>query len=310
MKTIVDLFNMLHVAFNVAKKQAIKEKGSFSEDDVGLYYHKVLDSVINITKEYGQVIFADEGRGSLDWRRSIFPEYKANRKHDDDYQIFKDHLKDVEELITYFPSKTISVNGAEADDVMYALATYFADNGEDVMIITGDRDIAQLINYSDKIRVYSPTLRMFREKQPNLILEKAIVGDPSDNIPGVPRIGIKTFEKALKDRTLWDAKIQPNADIISKFVKIVDLSKAPANLKTEAIIQYNSKDFSNFDTQSIELFMYNNQLNEHLIRWSNDVAEINMALYKSGLEETTSTKEVEETSLDDVESMLDFINNL
>lgn len=310
MKTIIDLFNMLHIDFNVAKNQAMKEKGAFTEDDVGLYYHKILDSVIWAAKDYGQVIYADEGRGSLDWRRSIYPEYKANRKHDESYQIFKNHLKEIEELITYFPSKTISVDGAEADDVMYALATYFADNGEDVMIITGDRDIAQLINYSDKIKVYSPTLRMFREKQPNLILEKAIVGDPSDNIPGVPRIGIKTFEKALTDKTVWNAKILPNKDIVEKFVKIVDLSKAPANLKSEAIIQYNSKEFTKLDAQSIELFMYNNQLNEHLTRWPNDLGDINMALYKNELIETTSEQEVKQASEDEIESMLEFINNL
>lgn len=309
MKTIVDLFNCLHIAFNVAKTQAIKEKGNFTEDDVGLYYHKVLDSVISISKEYGRLIFANEGRGSLDWRRSIYPDYKANRKHDETYQIFKNHLKDVEHLISLFPSKMIEVAGAEADDIMYGLSTYFADNGEDVLVITGDKDIAQLVNYSDKIRVYSPTLRMFREKQPSLILEKAIVGDPSDNIPGVPRIGIKTFEKALKDRSIWDAKIEPNRSIVEKFIQIVDLSKAPANLKEEAIIQYNSKDYSGFDPQAIEMFMYENSLKEHLSRWPNDLSDINMALYKNDSVEV-GDKEVKTANLDEVESMLDFINNL
>ena len=310
MKTIVDSFNILLVAFNVAKTQAIRDKGSFTDDDVGLYYHKVFDSIIAFSREYGQLIFAEEGRGSLDWRRSIFPDYKANRKKDESYQIFKDHLRDVEEIISYFPTKSISVNGAEADDVMYALATYFADNGEEVLVISGDRDMAQLINYSDKIRVYSPTLRMFREKQPNLILEKSIVGDPSDNIPGIPRIGIKTFEKALHDRNIWNTKIQPNIDIVQKFMQIVDLSKAPAHLKEEAIIQYNMKEFNELDPQGIESFMFDHALNEHLSRWPNDLGDINMALYKNSVAETTDKKVIEETKIEDVESMLDFINNL
>ncbi len=309
MKTIVDLFNCLHIAFNVAKTQAIKEKGTFTELDVGLYYHKVLDSVISISKEYGRLIFATEGRGSLDWRRSIYPEYKANRKHDDTYQIFKDHLKDVERLISYFPSKVIDVPGAEADDIMYGLATYFADNNEDVLVITGDRDIAQLVNYSDRIRVYSPTLRLFREKQPTLILEKAIVGDPSDNIPGIPRVGIKTFEKALNDKNIWNTKIEPNMDVVNKFVQIVDLSKAPANLKEEAIIQNNLKDYTEFDPQAIEMFMYDNGLKEHLNRWSSDLSDINMALYKNDATEV-GDKDIKTADVDEIESMLDFINNL
>lgn len=310
MKTIIDSFNILMVAFNVAKSQATKDKGEFTEEDVGLYYHKVLDSVIGFSKEYGELIFAGEGRGSLDWRRSIYPEYKANRKHDEAYQIFKNHLKEVEELISYFSTKSISVNGAEADDIMYALATYFADNGEDVMVISGDRDMAQLINYSDKIQVYSPTLRMFREKQPYIVWEKAIVGDPSDNIPGIPRIGIKTFEKALHDRTIWDAKIEPNRAIMEQFLKIVDLSKAPTNIKDEAIIQYNSKEFNKLDPQSIETFMFNHALKEQLSRWPENLSEINMTLYKNSLVETTDKKVIEEAKIEDIESMLNFINNL
>lgn len=309
MKTIVDLFNILHVAFSVAQSQSMKEKGTFTEDDVGLYYHKVLDSVIGIAKTHGKIIFANEGRGSLEWRRQIYPEYKANRKKDETYQIFKDHLNDVERLLSYFPSKNISVPGAEADDVMYALATYFADNGEDVLVITGDRDIAQLINYSDKIKVYSPTLGKFREKQPNILLEKAIVGDPSDNIPGIPRVGIKTFEKALVDRTVWDAKIQPNYSIVENFLKIVDLSKAPAHLKEEAIIQYNSNDYTEFDPQSIEQFMFEHSLVEHANRWSRNLDDINMALYTCEMTKV-ERKAVDEVDLDDVESMLEYINNL
>lgn len=309
MKTIIDYMNMCFICYNVARSHAIKEKGDFTDGDVGLYYHKILDAVIGYSKSYGQLIFADEGRGSLEWRRSIYPEYKANRKHDDSYQIFRDHLKDVDELLSLFPTKKIAVEKAEADDVMYALATYFADEGEDVLIITGDRDIAQLVNYSDKIKVYSPTLKIFREKQPNLILEKAVVGDPSDNIPGIPRIGIKTFEKALTDRNVWNSKIQPNIDIVNRFIKIVDLSKAPAFLKEEAILQYNAKQYREFDPQSIELFMFNNGLKEHLSKWSNDLSDINMALYKNELVES-SVKEIKETDVNDIESMLDMINNL
>lgn len=310
MKTIVDLFNILFVAFNVAKAQATREKGEFTEEDSGLYLHKVLDSVIGIAKDYGQVIYANEGRGSLDWRKSIYPEYKANRKKDESYQIFKDHLSEVLDLISHFPTKIISVDGAEGDDIMYSLSTYFADNNEDVLVITGDRDMAQLLNHSDKIRVYSPTLRVFREKQPSILLEKAIVGDSSDNIPGIPRIGAKTFAKALADKNVWNAKILPHKEIVQQFLKIVDLSKAPANLKSEAIIKYNSSDYNNFDPQYIENFMFQHGLKEHLNRWQNDLSDINMALYTNKIELDSTKEEIDTMNLNEVESMIDFINNL
>ena len=55
--------------------------------------------------------------------------------------------------------------------------------------------------------------------------------------------------------------------------------------------------------------MYDNALNDHLGRWNNDVAEINMALYYGNPDESAK-KDVELTNLNDVEDMLSFINNL
>ena len=309
MKTLIDTFNMLHVAFSVSVSTAVKEKGEFTEDDVGLYYHKVMDALVFYAKTYGDVIYISEGRGSLDWRRNIFPDYKGNRKHDDVYQIFKNHINDVKELIGYFPCKMIEVQGAEADDVIYSLAKHFSDAGEEVMVVSSDKDMVQLLNISDKIKVYSPVSKEFRTPNKNIILEKAIVGDRSDNIPGIPRIGIKTFEKAMNDKSVWDAKIQPHIDEVNRYIQIVDLSKAPKFIGDEAILQEESSQYSKFDPASIEKFMYDNALNDHLGRWNNDVAEINMALYYGNPDESAK-KDVELTNLNDVEDMLSFINNL
>ena len=104
---------------------------------------------------------------------------------------------------------------------MYGLATYFADNDEDVTVITSDRDMVQLLNYSDKIKVFNPIRKEFREKQPNLILEKAIVGDSSDNIPGVPRIGEKTYAKMVIDKNLMTEKTKGFETIFQKYVSIL-----------------------------------------------------------------------------------------
>lgn len=309
MKTIVDLHNVLHVCFSVARSQAIKQAGVFTEEDIGLFYHKVLDSVISLCSNYGEIIFCNEGRGSLDWRRSIFPEYKKNRKHDDSYHIFIDNLKTTEELISYFPCKIIGVKGAEGDDVMYGLATYFADNDEDVTVITSDRDMVQLLNYSDKIKVFNPIRKEFREKQPNLILEKAIVGDSSDNIPGVPRIGEKTFAKMVLDKNLMTEKTKGFENDISKYVQIIDLSKAPEFIKPEAIVQYNAVEFNEFNPQKIEAFMLDYGMVEHLNRWQSDISNINIAIYENAVREKQQFS-VEQTKLTDIEEMLTMINGI
>lgn len=310
MKTLLDTFNMLHVAWSVSTSNAMKEKGTFTEEDIGLYYHKVMDALILNAKTYGEVIYVSEGRGSLDWRRSIFPDYKGNRKHDDLYQIFRNHIDDVKELISYFPCKIIEIPGAEADDVIYSLAKYFSENDEEVLVVSSDKDMVQLLNLSDKIKVYSPITKEYRVKNENIILEKAIVGDRSDNIPGIPRVGIKTFEKALTDKKLWESKIEPNIDIINKYIQIIDLSKAPSFISNEAILQYNNSEAHKFDQASIEKFMYDNSLKDHLSRWNNDISEINMALYYSDSSDNSGNKSIELTKLEDVEDMLNFINNL
>lgn len=311
MKVLIDMFNLLHICFSIANSTAMKEKGSFTEDDVGLYYHKVLDSLVFNAKTYGEVIYVSEGKGSLDWRRSIFPDYKGNRKHDDTYQIFKNHIDDVKELINYFPGKTIEVPGAEADDVIYSLAKHFSEQGEEVLVVSSDKDMVQLLNISEKIKVFSPVSKEFREPNKNIILEKAIVGDRSDNIPGIPRIGIKTFEKALTDKNIWESKIEPNIELINKYIQIIDLSKAPSFIKDESILQEENSEYKQFDPASVEKFMFDNSLKEHLSKWNSDISDINMALYYSdNNKDSDAKKDIELTKIEDVDDMLNFINNL
>ena len=99
--------------------------------------------------------------------------------------------------------------GYEADDVIGTIATQAK---EDVVIITGDRDILQLVDDKKNIKLYMPIMgltnaKFFGEKEtfermgvpPNQIPDyKALVGDPSDNYPGVAGIGPKTAERLLE----------------------------------------------------------------------------------------------------------------
>jgi DNA polymerase-1 len=121
----------------------------------------------------------------------------------------KDQIERVEEVVRTLNIPAFAVKGFEADDVIGTLAKQVAKKGVEAVIVTGDRDIMQLVN--SKVKVYAPLkgfsqAKLFGKKdvqallgvKPEQIVDyKAMVGDPSDNYPGVPGIGPKTASKLL-----------------------------------------------------------------------------------------------------------------
>jgi DNA polymerase-1 len=142
------------------------------------------------------------------FRHEAFTEYKAHRRETPDE--FRPQVEMTRRLLEAMGVATLSEEGFEADDLVGALARYATEHGYDVLIFTGDRDQLQLIN--DHVRVYAPIrgvseLQLFdaqavQEKYgltPAQIVDfKALCGDPSDNIPGVPGVGEKTAVKLLQ----------------------------------------------------------------------------------------------------------------
>lgn len=154
--------------------------------------------------DYIAVAF-DTGRT---FRDDLFPEYKGTRqKMPDD---LSSQIDRVRQLVDAFNIPRIELEGYEADDVLGSLAKKAVENGLGVKIITGDRDLLQLVD--DRIIVNLPgkTLSEARDYrsadvveylgvQPEQVVDfKALVGDKSDNIPGVAGIGDKTAVNLLK----------------------------------------------------------------------------------------------------------------
>ncbi len=149
--------------------------------------------------EYLAVAF-DTGKT---FRDEMFPEYKATRaKMPDDLRSQMDRIR---EVVDAFNFPRLEVEGFEADDVLGSIATQAAAKGFGVKIITGDRDLLQLVN--ERIVINLPGGKLADSKdyitdqdvidymgvRPNQIIDyKALVGDASDNIPGVHGIGAKT----------------------------------------------------------------------------------------------------------------------
>lgn len=289
MKVLIDHMNYVYISFNMAIRE-LKEKGieEFTQENVGLFYHTLFNGYNKLFKTYGQLIICHEGRGSLDWRREIYPDYKRNRdasKGEESYKILKGTFNEIEKILEYYPCKQIKVDGAEADDVIFALATHYAEQGEEVLIISTDGDLAQILDYGDTISIYNPVRKKYAEKKyEELVKYKAIVGDKSDNIPGLYRIGDKTFEKMMEDRALFNEKMKgDNLAIYEKFLKIVDLAKFPAEKHEAAVKMSESTEYNTFNIGNIEHFYFDQGMQDHLTRWGRDSADIVEVLRNKGV---------------------------
>lgn len=139
---------------------------------------------------------------SQTFRSKLDTNYKANRKEPDDELKFQ--IREIVNIIERLGIKTLFKDGYEADDVIGSFAKQCQDYFDKVEIITGDKDLLQLIN--EKVKVFIPgktfsdlveyDRKKFQEKfgidLDDFVLYKSLVGDLSDNIKGVPGIGPKT----------------------------------------------------------------------------------------------------------------------
>lgn len=139
------------------------------------------------------------------FRHEIYPEYKANRPPaPEDLVLQIPKIKEISSLLG-FP--VLEMHGVEADDLAGTLAKMAEKEGFEVFLVTGDKDFVQLV--TEKTSVWDPMkeevidLASVREKfgiEPEKIIEAmALAGDASDNVPGVPGIGMKTALNLIRD---------------------------------------------------------------------------------------------------------------
>jgi DNA polymerase-1 len=138
------------------------------------------------------------------FRDKIFPEYKATRaKMPED---LRPQIERIRQMVDTFNIPRLEMEGYEADDVLGSAAGWAAKQGLGVKIITGDRDLLQLVN--DRTIVYlagddknfitpQDVLDKLHVRPDQVVDYKALVGDKSDNIPGVAGVGEKTTENLL-----------------------------------------------------------------------------------------------------------------
>lgn len=190
---------------------------------------------------YDKVIVFWDGDGNSSQRRNIYPKYKLNRRQDmnefklESYHIQKERVKQyLEECFV----RQLRVDNNESDDLIAYYCQVAKD--EDKVIFTADKDLLQLIDSTTSI--YSPMIKVMYKMgdkvsimgnqipHQNILTLKVIMGDKSDNIDGIERLGEKTFLKFFPE--VLDEMVSVD-DILSKSKQLLqenETNKALQNL--------------------------------------------------------------------------------
>lgn len=282
--------NLAHIAFHRAKSIILKKKIEIVEakkkkfdkkkiklvekdfDAVtGMMYtvfFRKLHKLIKIFKGY-YFIFTWDNRGSSEWRRAIFPEYKISRDYDSDpiWRILFDSIDQIREVLKSYPIHQERIERLEADDIMYVFAGELSKVGE-VVIISGDSDMIQAIQRFG-VKVYHPIKDKY-VKSPttyDYCVYKAIKGDKSDEIEGIlgygevkaARLAEEIFNDDFIDNISVPELTNEQQKIVLRNLQLIRIENNPnlKNAKVDINLIFAS---AKVDLMKIQKFYFNKKL--------------------------------------------------
>jgi DNA polymerase-1 len=267
---IIDSNALLHRAFH-----ALPPLKTQSGEQTGAIYGFLLAFFKAIKDLDPKYVVACFDTKAPTFRHIKFKDYKAQRPKTPDEIILQ--LPKTKEILKEFDVPVFAKEGFEADDLIATITRKILENSQniDVYILSGDLDNIQLVN--DRVYVYTlgkgikDTVTYDRDKvferfsiRPEQMVDfKALVGDSSDNIPGVPGIGQKTaadllqkfnsLESIYKEIGGDDSVKSRVKEIILKYREEAFLAKELVKMKDDVDIDFNIKDcyFGNFESNKI-----------------------------------------------------------
>jgi DNA polymerase-1 len=214
--------------------------------------------------EYVAVVFDVKGPT---FREEIYSDYKANRPGMPEG--LEPQIPYVKRIVEAYSIPVIEKEGYEADDVIGTIAKEVAKQGIDVVILTGDKDMLQLVDEhvrtldTMKDRSYGPreVVDRYGVKPEEITDIMALMGDSIDNIPGVPGIGEKTAVALIKEyKTLENLlanreKVSKRklVEVLTRFAEQARLSKRLATISTDVPLEYDLRDFASSEPDSERL---------------------------------------------------------
>ena len=229
----------------------------------------MINKLINdYTPEYLSIVFDARGKN---FRHKLYSEYKANRKSMP--VELSEQVEPILEFIKHMGINLIMYPDVEADDVIASLVNTHSKNSK-ILISSGDKDLAQLVNKNvtlinslDGKELDEDGVTSKFGVEPSQIKDYlTLVGDSSDNIPGVPSIGPKTAVTLLKEYTSLENLINERENLkssirknIESSLETIEMSQKLISLKFDLDIE---EDISKFvintpNTKSLSLFFDN-----------------------------------------------------
>ncbi len=210
------------------------------------------------------------------FRHEMYPEYKGTRKPMLDE--LRQQVPVMKDVLQAMGVKIIEKAGLEADDLLGTISKRCEQAGMDVSIISGDRDLLQLATEKVKIRIpktkqgkteiedyYAEDVKRRYEVTPEQFIDlKALMGDSSDNIPGVPSIGEKTATKIIVEFSSIEnafahvSEIKPPraSKALEEHYDLAQMSKVLATINVNADLEYDLEEAKLGNLYTEEAYVY------------------------------------------------------
>lgn len=248
---LVDGSNYLFRAFH-ALPPLVTSKGEPTGAIKG--FNGMLKTVFDVVKpDCAACVFDAKGKN---FRHEMFAQYKANRPPMPEE--LRVQIAPIFELVRLQGWPLLQVEGVEADDVLGTLAVQAAGAGWDVVIATGDKDLAQLVNeHITLINTMSKTVldrdgvfEKYGVYPESIVDYLALMGDKVDNVPGINKCGPKTAAKWIAEYGSMDALVE-NADAVKgkigeylrEGIPGLDLSRRLVTIRTTAPVVFEPNNF-------------------------------------------------------------------
>ncbi|MDP2687346.1 MAG: DNA polymerase I [Aequorivita sp.] len=243
--------------FAFIKNPTINSKGQDTSAILG-FMNSLFDVIRRERPDHLAVCFDKDGSAE---RTELFPDYKANRNETPD--VIRQSIPIIQEIIKAMHIPCVELSGLEADDIIGTLAQQAEKQGYQVFMVTPDKDFGQLV--SENIFMYRPARmgnaieiwgipevqKRFGVERPEQVIDYlGMMGDASDNIPGLPGVGEKTAMKFIAEfgsmenllantdklKGAMKAKVEANAELGM-------LSKKLATICTTCDVTFHEKDY-------------------------------------------------------------------